>query len=100
MPVRGRGHGLDDGGGAQHAGLGRVHADIAGHRVDLRGHHVGGDRMHAGYAQRVLRGDRGDGAHAEAAQRGESLQVGLDAGAAAGVGAGDGQGAGWRWDHL
>jgi hypothetical protein len=43
------------------------------------------------HAQRVLRGERGDGAGAVAAQRGKGFQVGLDARAAAAVGTGNGQ---------
>ena len=46
------------------------------------------------HAQRVLRGDRGEHAHAVHAERQHRLQVGLDARTAAGVGPGDGEHAG------
>ena len=48
---------------------------------------VGGQRSDAVDAARVLGGDRGDRARAVHAERGERLQVGLDAGAAARVAA-------------
>ena len=57
-------------------------------RDELRRH-----LLHGGHADGVLRGQRHDRAHAEAAGRGERLEVGLDAGAAAGIGARDGQAA-------
>ena len=51
----------------------------------------GGSGRNGVDAPGVLRGDRGEDAGAVRAQRGEDLEVGLDAGAAAGVGAGDGE---------
>ena len=51
----------------------------------------GGSGWTAAHAQRVLRRDRGDGAGSVDAERGEGLEVGLDARAAAGIGAGDRQ---------
>src|SRR6185312_14717039 len=45
---------------------------------------------------RVLRGERGNDAGAVDAERGEGLQVGLDAGAARGIRAGNGQRDGGR----
>ena len=44
------------------------------------------------HAQRVLRGDRRQHAHAEYAAHLEGFQIGLNACAAAAVGAGDGEG--------
>ena len=49
----------------------------------------GGTGMHAVHAQRVLRGQRGDRGRGVAAERGDRLDVGLDAGAAAGIRSGD-----------
>ena len=51
----------------------------------------GGTGMHAMHAQRVLRRQRGDRRRGKAAQRGDRLDVRLDARAAAGIGAGDDQ---------
>ena len=64
---------------AQHAGLDRVGADVVQHarrsaRDELRRHRV--DRVHA---QRVLRGQRGDRGRGIGAERGDRLDVGLDA---------------------
>ena len=47
--------------------------------------------MYGLHTQGVLRGQRGDGGHAEAAQRSKSFQIGLNASTAAGVGACNGQ---------
>ena len=55
-----RGDRLDDRGVRQHAGLDRVGADVADHRFDLRDDQRGRDRLPAGHAAGVLRGDRGD----------------------------------------
>ena len=60
-------------------------------RVDLREDHFGRHRMDRGDAQRVLGGDGGDRGHRMAAEHGDGLDIGLDAGPAAGVGPGDDQ---------
>src|SRR5262249_52816211 len=74
----------------QHADLHRVDLQIGEHRVDLRGDERRWHIVNAGHAQRVLGGERGDHARAIDAERRESLEVSLDAGAAAGIGARDG----------
>src|SRR5688500_14672146 len=51
-----RGHGLDDRGVREHAGLDRVGADVAGDRLDLRAHEISGQRQPARDAERVLGG--------------------------------------------
>ncbi|MNY11419.1 hypothetical protein D3C86_1444470 [compost metagenome] len=50
MPVHRIGHGLDDGGRAEHAGLGGVHANVRGDGIDLGGHQVGRNGVHASHA--------------------------------------------------
>ena len=67
------------------------------HRFDLAPHDVHAARLDAAHARRVLRGDAGDGAGAMHAERGEGLQVGLDARPAAAVRAGDGERHGKQW---
>jgi hypothetical protein len=47
--------------------------------------------LNAGHAARILRGEAGNRTRAVNAERGERLQIGLNARAAAAVGAGDGQ---------
>ena len=60
---------------------------VAGDRFDLRRHEIGRQRRDRLDASRALHGHRGDRAGAVDAERGERLQVGLDAGAAARVAA-------------
>ena len=55
--------------------------------------------MDAGHAQAVLGRERGDDAHAVAAEGHDGLEVGLDAGAPAGIGPGDGEDIGRRKGH-
>ena len=74
----------------QHAGLDRIGAEVlAAPRAICWRMKSGGTPHHAMHARRVLRGQRGDRGHGEAAQRGHRLDVGLDAGAAAGIRAGE-----------
>ena len=86
-----RGNRFDDGRRREHADLGRVDADVAGDRFDLRGDEIGRQRRERRDAERVLSGDGGDGARAVDAERGEGLEIGLNAGASARIAAGDGQ---------
>ena len=79
----------DDLGRPEHPDLHGVDADVLGDGPDLLDDEVAGHRVHAGDADGVLRGQRGDRGHAVDAAAGERLQVGLDPGAAAGVRAGD-----------
>ena len=76
----------------QHADLHRIDREIGKDGVDLgadeTGRHVV-DRVHA---LRILRGERGDDACPIHPERGEGLQVRLDAGAAARIRTGDGDG--------
>ena len=68
----------------------RQHADLDGADVEIARHGVasgpatnsGGTDHHVVDALGVLRGQRGDGARAIDAERGEGLEIGLDAGAA------------------
>ena len=76
----------------EHADLHRPHVEIGEHRIDLRRDEIRRHVVDAGDALGVLRGQRGDDAGAIDAERGEGLQVGLDAGAAAGIRAGNGDG--------
>ena len=92
MALEAGGHRLDRGGLRQHADLHRIDVEIGEHRVDLRGDEIGRHVVDAGDALGVLRGQRRDHRGAIDAERGEGLQVGLDAGAAAGIRAGDGDG--------
>jgi len=77
--------GLDDRGGGEHAGLGRVECEIAGDRFYLRGHEVGRERDDSCDAACILRRDRRDRGRAVDAVRGKCFQVGLDSSAAARV---------------
>ena len=83
----------------KHADLHRVDADVVEHGVELRGNEARVRRVNRGDAARVLRGQRRDHARAIGAERGEGLQIGLDAGAAAGIGTGDRQHIGNRLSH-
>src|SRR4029434_9959598 len=47
-----------------HGVLGRVRADVGDDGFDLRGHQIGRHRFEHGDAERVLRGDGGDGGRA------------------------------------
>jgi hypothetical protein len=89
------GDGVDDVGRREHARFHRSDGEVVEHGVDLRDDEIGGHRMYTADPSGVLGGQRGDGGGAEDAERGEGLQVGLDAGAAAGVRAGNGQRDGW-----
>ena len=80
------------GGARQHADLHRADIEIGEHRVDLRGDEIGRHVEDGGDFLGVLRGQRGDDGGAIDAERGEGLEIGLDAGAAARIRAGDGDG--------
>src|SRR3954469_3156188 len=88
-PFDRRGDRLDDRRRGQHACLHRSRREIADDRFDLRDDQFGRDRFPRGHAQRVLRGDGGDGAGAVDAVRREGLEIRLDAGAASRVAARD-----------
>ncbi len=75
----------------QHAGFQAVGADIIEHDRHLLGNEPAVHRMDGVNAQRVLRRQRGNRGHGEAAERAHRLDVGLNAGTAAGIGAGDDQ---------
>jgi len=79
-----------------HADLDRNDRHVGQHDAGLPGDPFGGDRLHAGNAGRVLRGDRGNDRKRMAAHRGERQQVGLQTGAAARVGAGKREHDGWQ----
>ena len=81
-PIR---HGVGGFGGPDHPDLDRINTDVGHHRVNLRQHDVGGDGVNRCDPQSVLCGDRGDGRHRMAAEHGDGLDVGLDAGTAAGI---------------
>ena len=57
--------------------------------------HPGGRGLNAKYYFGVLGGQAGDGAGAVHAQRGEGMEISLDAGATAAIGAGNGEGHGF-----
>ena len=85
------GHHLDDVRRMQHADLDGVDANVIQHRLQLR---LQKRRWHAVdglHPLGVLRGERGDGGHAVAAQSAEGFQIGLDACAAAAVRTGNRQ---------
>ena len=67
----------------QHADLDRPHVEILDHRLDLGRDDLGRGDVDGAHAERVLRGQRRDRAGAIDAERGEGLEVGLNAGAAA-----------------
>ena len=81
----------DDGGGEEHAGLGRPGADVVKHRSYLLADERGRQLLDRGHAEGVLRGEGHDGGHPVRAAAGERLQVGLNPGPAARVGRGDRQ---------
>ena len=81
--------GVDDGEVRHHADLDRADFEIGEHRIDLRGDEFGRHLMDAGNTGGVLRGQRRDHRGAVDAERGKTLQVGLNAGAAGGIRAGD-----------
>lgn len=81
------GDGAHDVGRRQHSGFGGVDSNVLRNCFDLERHVLGGNVGDAGDSDGVLGGDRCDGAHAVNFQGRESLQIGLDAGAAAAVGA-------------
>ncbi len=74
-----------------HADLNRIDPHVGEYRVDLFGDESRVDGLKGSHTLRVLRRQRGDNRHAIGTERGECLQVGLDAGAAAWIRAGDGK---------
>ena len=72
----------DDVRGCKHADLHRADVEIVEHRFDLRRDHLRRRGQERAHAKGVLRGQRGDRRRAVDADRGKSLEVGLDAGAA------------------
>ena len=86
--------GDDDLGVEQHAGLERLGSEVRGDLRALLGDERRRRSLHAGDAARILRGEARDRGRAEHALRGESQQVGLDAGARSAVGTGDAEGDG------
>ena len=76
-------------GAADHADLHRIDADVGSHRIDLGENHFRRYRMDGADPFRILGGDGGDRGHGMAAEHGDRLDIGLDAGAAAAVGPGD-----------
>ena len=85
------GDGVDEIHRGDHADLHRDRWNIVEHRIDL----IGEDRrfgvLNGTHAGGVLRGERGDGAHAEYAVGQHGLQIGLNACAAGGIRSGDGE---------
>ena len=79
------GHDLDCRRVGQHARLERPDGVDAEHRVELRGDEVGRHRVDGGYAERVLRRERGERRAAVQAIGVERAQVGLHAGVPAGI---------------
>src|ERR1019366_7315368 len=76
----------------KHADLHRIDRKIGEDRVHLGGDETGRHVIDRGNALRVLRGQRGDDGRTIDAERGEGLQVRLDAGATARIRACDGDG--------
>ena len=90
------GHGLDQRGACEHAGLDGVRQNVRGHSTDLLADHLLGNHVHGGDLKRVLSRHGGDRATAENAERMERLEVGLDAGSTPAVAACDCEGyRGW-----
>ena len=87
--------GIDRREAAEHPDLDGVDADVVGDGAHLRDDRGRRYRLHVDHADRVLRSDRRDRGHAVGAAASESLQVGLNPGAAAGVRTGDRQQAWW-----
>ncbi len=85
------GDGLDDRRRRQHADLDRADLKVGRNGLHLRDHETRRHDMHALDAQRVLGSERGDRGRAVNAERGEGLEVGLDAGPAPRIGARDGE---------
>ena len=75
----------------QHADLHGVDANVIQHRLQLRLQKRGWHAVDGLHPLGVLRGQRGDGGHAVAAQSAEGFQIGLDACAAAAVRTGNRQ---------
>jgi biotin transport system substrate-specific component len=73
--------------GGEHARLDRVRTYVARHGLYLRDDKIGRHRLPIGDAERVLRGDRGDGCRTVHAVSRECFQVGLDTGTAARIAA-------------
>ncbi len=89
-------HRLDDRAREEHPGLRRVDADVVEDGLQLRADEVRRQLVHRCHRDRVLGGERDDGARPVRARGGKRLQIGLDAGAAARVGRGNRQHA---WNH-
>ena len=85
------GDNLDNLGRGDHADFDGVGADIVKDGIDLRRDNIGGDVLHGGDAQGVLCGDGRDGRLCIQTVRRDSLDIGLNAGAAAGIAARDGK---------
>src|SRR5690606_32372794 len=84
-------HRLHEVGRGEHAGLDRLHADVVHHTAVLGPHRLHGQLPGALHTEGVLRGHRGEHAHAVHTEGQHRLQVRLDARPAAGVGPGHGQ---------
>ncbi len=69
----------------QHAYLDGVNANVFHHRINLVTQHLRRHAVNGAHAKCVLCGQRSNGRHAVAAQRCDSLEVSLYAGAAAAV---------------
>jgi biotin transport system substrate-specific component len=80
-----RRHRFDDSGVRKHPDLYGVSSDVTNDGFDLSRDEIGRHRLPCGHAERILRGDRGNGRRAVHAVRGEGLQVRLNARAAARV---------------
>ncbi len=91
MPAHAVGDGAQRRGIVEHAGLGRGDAKILGDGIDLLANELRRHGMNRRHAARILRGQGGEDAGAVDAERGERLEVGLNAGAAGGIGARDGE---------
>ena len=76
---------------AQGAGFDGVNGGIVSKAPELLANQLGGDRLGAINVARILNREAGQNGQGVAAQRGDCLNVGLDAGAAGGVEAGKNQ---------
>ena len=91
LAVEDIGKSVDEARVEKHARLRARHGEAVEDGVELEGGEFRLGSVDARDAEAVLRGERGDDAHAEGAHGGHGLEVGLDACAAAGVGAGNGE---------
>src|SRR6267142_1117003 len=85
------GHHFNDCGRLQLAGLDSIRWNIAQHRIELARDEIRRDLQNAQNTRGVLSGESRDHGHAEYAQPGECLEVGLNSCAANGIGSGDGK---------